>query len=784
MRELNNNKGHKIHNFFEVLRITLLALIILVNIVGAEPSSNITFVTTGSSFSPVITVTGNPTIQWIFGDGSISNSSSPTVNFGSAGTRVNTLVVTPWSAVTKINIGYDGSDGGVAPGPGTIANLAQQNVIAVNGLENVAPYLQIWASNYNPITSLDFSNFMALNTIECFSCRSLDTVTLRNVPYLTRLCVEQSNISYLDLSEAPSLADLRGASQRSSTYTINWGTTGANLWHICVRDNPQIMSTFPFNQFPLLRDFYNWNDSQSGTLHLTSTSLKSVLSANNHYNAAIFSGCFPAGRNGVVEIQNNNLRSLDISNDPGLLYLNASFNLLNQTAVDGVLQTLDSYYTDSGFLDLTGNAATSITGVAYANNLTTRNWEVKISSKNNSPVANFTSNVTFGRAPLVVQFNDTSINNPTTWLWDFGDGTYSNDESPKHIYPYPGNYTVNLEVRNSNGFDSKVVVMTVLEQPGLPIAKFSSNVAEGYVPLNVQFNDLSENVVERYWNFGDGNNSTKMDPIHTYSIAGTYTVELTVSNESGTASKTAVINVLTPDSSSSGSSGGSSHSSSTGGAGGSPEPAKNVQVKELSQAFITNGKPVKFDFTKNATCVVYVSFDSKRTFGKTATIAEMLKEKSALVSGLPSGEVYKSFNVWVGNGGVATSKNIENPVVCFKVEKVWIKDKKIDPASITLNRYVDKKWTHLPVEPAGEDDKFLYFTAETSGFSSFAITGTMKNVSEGIATKIELDYPAINKNNTTNKEQQTAQKEIPSTPGFGIYCGVLGLLAVFLYKRK
>ncbi|HET8685657.1 MAG TPA: CARDB domain-containing protein, partial [Methanosarcina sp.] len=63
---------------------------------------------------------------------------------------------------------------------------------------------------------------------------------------------------------------------------------------------------------------------------------------------------------------------------------------------------------------------------------------------------------------------------------------------------------------------------------------------------------------------------------------------------------------------SSGSSSGSSHgsgggSSGGGGAGGSPEPAKNVQVKELSQAFITNGKPVKFDFPKNATCVVYVS---------------------------------------------------------------------------------------------------------------------------------------------------------------------------------
>ena len=98
-----------------------------------------------------------------------------------------------------------------------------------------------------------------------------------------------------------------------------------------------------------------------------------------------------------------------------------------------------------------------------------------------------------------------------------------------------------------------------------------------------------------------------------------------------------------------------------GGAGGSPEPAKNVQVKEISQAFITNGKPVKFDFAKNATCVVYVSFDAKKTAGKTTTIAEQLKGKSTLVSELNSGEVYKYFNLWVGTGGFATSKQYRKP---------------------------------------------------------------------------------------------------------------------------
>ncbi|AKB24819.1 hypothetical protein MSMTP_1350 [Methanosarcina sp. MTP4] len=348
-------------------------------VIAPAPEASITFVTTGSSFSPIITVTGNPEIKWVFGDGSTSDSPAPTVNFASKGTRSNTLVVTPWSAVTKINIGYDGSDGGVTPGPGTIENLEQQNVIAVTGLENVAPYLQVWASSYNPIAELDFSNFTELHTIECFYCISLTSIRLSNVPSLTRLCLERCKISYLDLSEAPALADLRGASQRSSTYTINWGTTGANMWHVCIGANPRMTGALPSGQFPVLEDYFVWNGNQSGTLCLDSKYLYKVRAYDNHYSAADLSGCFPAGRRAVVQIYNNELTSLDISDDPGLIHLNASRNSLDQTAVDGVLQTLDSYNTHHGYLDLSGNAAPSTTGIAHANNLTARGWEVQSS---------------------------------------------------------------------------------------------------------------------------------------------------------------------------------------------------------------------------------------------------------------------------------------------------------------------------------------------------------------------------------------------------------------------
>ncbi len=179
------------------------------------------------------------------------------------------------------------------------------------------------------------------------------------------------------------------------------------------------------------------------------------------------------------------------------------------------------------------------------------------------------------------------------------------------------------------GFGQFIMEKPVLEAvppvdvPVLPVANFSSNVTSGYAPLTVQFTDLSQNAAGWSWSFGDGATSNEQSPLHTYSAAGTYNVNLEVNNANGTASKPATITVQTQEEHHS--SGGSS-----GGAGGSPEPQSNVQAKELSQTFVLSGKAAKFDFPQKATPVVSVSIDSKKTAGKTTTIAEMLKGKSTL----------------------------------------------------------------------------------------------------------------------------------------------------------
>jgi len=76
-------------------------------------------------------------------------------------------------------------------------------------------------------------------------------------------------------------------------------------------------------------------------------------------------------------------------------------------------------------------------------------WTILLSTT--VPVAGFSSTVTNGTAPLAVTFSDASTNAPAAWNWSFGDGTFSDAQSPEKTYTSAGNYTVNLTVENTYG---------------------------------------------------------------------------------------------------------------------------------------------------------------------------------------------------------------------------------------------------------------------------------------------------------------------------------------------
>jgi len=179
-----------------------------------------------------------------------------------------------------------------------------------------------------------------------------------------------------------------------------------------------------------------------------------------------------------------------------------------------------------------------------SSNTVTKMDYVKVVTK---PVANFTSSVTYGKAPITVAFNDTSTGIPTRWKWNFGDGKTSTIQNPTHKYSNAGNYTVSLTISNVVGGNmvTKTDYITVLARP---VAAFSASPTSGKAPIMVAFNDTSTgSPIKWKWTFGDGTTSTQQNPTHKYSKVGRYTVTLTATNNnsSNTVTKTDYIKVVT-----------------------------------------------------------------------------------------------------------------------------------------------------------------------------------------------------------------------------------------------
>jgi PKD repeat protein len=152
---------------------------------------------------------------------------------------------------------------------------------------------------------------------------------------------------------------------------------------------------------------------------------------------------------------------------------------------------------------------------------------------------------------LSVSFTDTSTSQPTSWLWDFGDGASATNQNPSHIYTAAGTYTVSLRAINTAGSDTttRTGLITVQAPQTAPVASFSANPTSGASPLVVNFTDTSTGQPTGWsWDFGDGASATSQNPSHTYTAAGTYAVSLNVTNAAGsdTATKTGFITVQAP----------------------------------------------------------------------------------------------------------------------------------------------------------------------------------------------------------------------------------------------
>lgn len=129
----------------------------------------------------------------------------------------------------------------------------------------------------------------------------------------------------------------------------------------------------------------------------------------------------------------------------------------------------------------------------------------------------------------LVSFSDSS-ENAHTYFWDFGDGNFSIQPNPIHLYQSFGIYTVCLSVNNNCSTDTickQIVVCDFSAQAGFTYQTIFS-------PLAIQFTDTSQNAISWLWDFDDGSSSTNQNPVKVFTGGQIYNVCLTVTDSCNT----------------------------------------------------------------------------------------------------------------------------------------------------------------------------------------------------------------------------------------------------------
>lgn len=130
----------------------------------------------------------------------------------------------------------------------------------------------------------------------------------------------------------------------------------------------------------------------------------------------------------------------------------------------------------------------SITGTGFK--LT---WQCK--NKPLNPFAEFSSADT-NTCSGYVNFHDFTTNSPEAWFWIFGDGSFSTEQNPSHLYSDNGNYSVTLIAANIFGFDTITRANYIkVAKSGLPVIQNFNLCDSGSAMLRI----LSLNSDEYLW---------------------------------------------------------------------------------------------------------------------------------------------------------------------------------------------------------------------------------------------------------------------------------------------
>jgi Leucine-rich repeat (LRR) protein/uncharacterized protein YjdB len=368
----------------------------------------------------------------------------------------------------------------------------------------------------NPLTTLDVSANTALQSLYC-SSNQLTSLVVSSNTALEYLYCDSNQLNSLDVSANAALRDLSCFSNQLTTLDVSANTVLRELFcynnqlrSLNIRnENNTLITRFDATGNPLLScvtvsDETYANDNWSGgvdqgvvfselgcNVYIPDANFKTALVANGSINTngddEIQFGEADA-YTGSIEVENLAIADMTgLEAFKSITGLNCAGNELTQLVLryHAALESVDCSGNQLDALDMKANEALKSLNCA-SNQLTS----LDVRNGHNTQITEFDAT------------NNSSLN-----CISVDDANYSTV-----------NWT-NIDAHTSFNGDCYF------------IADFVADETSGPLPLEVQFTDRSDNTATSWqWDFGDGNTSEEQSPNHTYTVAGTYTVMLTISN--------------------------------------------------------------------------------------------------------------------------------------------------------------------------------------------------------------------------------------------------------------
>ncbi len=406
----------------------------------------------------------------------------------------------------------------------------------------------------------------------------------------------------------------------------------------------------------------------------------------------------------------------------------------NMTTIDGINYTYSVIAnTTDGVEGTTGNRTNlentkpqlNISYPGNNSNITTTSTYLNWSSSDadSDPITHYVYGNSTRNLTLLSLYNGTDLN----YSWQIDDGTYywyvvaddSYETNTSSEYKFNVNVSPilsGLSLSSASGYsDTNITVYANCSDTGSNVSSLTVSV---YYPNStwVDYSMTSLSETSRY---------TKS---YRPNVVGTYNFSFYCQDYYGNIASNETTGLQFTS---------STRPSPSGGGGGG---GYSVTYEQKSLGILSAGSSKAVTFTKSATLAVT---EIKVTVKNKVTNAKIKVDVGSLPSGASvlssaKGSVYKYITI---TKTAMADDDIEKATIKFKVKKSWLTEKGYGKDTVSLHRYYDKKWDKLETTRTGFGVEYYYYSAESSGFSTFAITAEKATVITAPTAEEEKEVP-------------------------------------------